>query len=212
MQIALSAKNKLVIVNGSYVAPLATSVLFPHWKCVNDMVITWILNTVSDDISNSMNYMDNIVDVWTELDDRFSIASGHKIYELQKNLLWHKRLGHAPSKVLSKISDISFSTLDLVCDICPLSKQCRLPFPISTSFSSNKFDLIHCDLWGPYRLFTCNVCKYFLTILDDYSRALWTVLLPTKQYASQALQDFCLHVSTQFQSCSVKCVRTDNGT
>ncbi|XP_074346437.1 uncharacterized protein LOC141685223 [Apium graveolens] len=40
------------------------------------MVITWILNTVSDDISNSMNYMDSALDVWTELNDRFSVLKG----------------------------------------------------------------------------------------------------------------------------------------
>lgn len=39
LQIALSAKNKLVIVNGEYLAPAVNSPLFVHWKRVNDMVI-----------------------------------------------------------------------------------------------------------------------------------------------------------------------------
>ncbi|XP_074331411.1 uncharacterized protein LOC141668424 isoform X2 [Apium graveolens] len=86
LQIALSAKNKLVILTGDFVAPAVDSSLFPHWKRVNDMVITWILNTVSDDISNSMNYMDSAIDVWNALNDRFSIVSGHKFYETQKEL------------------------------------------------------------------------------------------------------------------------------
>ncbi|XP_074378062.1 uncharacterized protein LOC141719584 [Apium graveolens] len=50
------------------------------------MVITWILNTVADDISTSMNYMDNAFSVWSELDERFSVISGHKIYETQRDL------------------------------------------------------------------------------------------------------------------------------
>ncbi|XP_074373224.1 uncharacterized protein LOC141713624 isoform X2 [Apium graveolens] len=86
LQIALSAKNKLVILTGDFVAPAVDSSLFPHWKRVNDMVITWILNTVLDDISNSMNYMDSAIDVWNELNDRFSVVSGHKFYETQKEL------------------------------------------------------------------------------------------------------------------------------
>lgn len=86
MQIALSAKNKLVIVNGDFSAPDVTSPLFVHWKRVNDMVITWILNTVSDDISNSMNYMDCAANVWNELNERFSAVSGHKFYETQRDL------------------------------------------------------------------------------------------------------------------------------
>lgn len=59
MQIALSTKNKLVIVNGDFTAPNAASGLNVQWKRVNDMVITWIFNTVSDEISNSMNYLDS---------------------------------------------------------------------------------------------------------------------------------------------------------
>lgn len=51
MQISLSAKNKLVIVNGDYNAPESESSLYPHWKRVNDMVITWILNTVTDELA-----------------------------------------------------------------------------------------------------------------------------------------------------------------
>lgn len=86
MQIALSAKNKLVIVNGDFVAPVETSSLHAHWKRVNDMVITWILNTVSDEISNSMNYMDSAYNVWIELNERFSVVSGHKYYETQCDL------------------------------------------------------------------------------------------------------------------------------
>ncbi|XP_074352807.1 uncharacterized protein LOC141691958 [Apium graveolens] len=86
MQIALSAKNKLVIVTGDFLAPEDKSPLFPHWKSVNDMVITWILNTVADDISSSMNYMDSAYNVWYELNERFSVISGHKIYETQRDL------------------------------------------------------------------------------------------------------------------------------
>lgn len=50
------------------------------------MVITWILNTVSDDISNSTNYMDSASTVWNELNERFSAVSVHKYYETQRDL------------------------------------------------------------------------------------------------------------------------------
>lgn len=106
IKIALSCKNKLVIVNGDFEPPSENSPLYATWGRVNDMVITWILNTVSDEISNSMNYMDNARDVWNELSERFSVVSGHKIYEVQKDmfrleqgnesveLYFHKLKGH----------------------------------------------------------------------------------------------------------------------
>lgn len=80
MQTDLSAKNKLVTVNGEFLAPAKDSPLFPQWRRVNDMVITQILNTVSDDRSNIMNYLDKALIVWNELSERFSAVSSHKFY------------------------------------------------------------------------------------------------------------------------------------
>jgi hypothetical protein len=33
-----------------------------------------------------------------------------------------------------------------VCTICPLTKQRKLPFDLSTSHAVSPFDLIHCDI------------------------------------------------------------------
>lgn len=79
LQITLYAKNKLVIVTREYLPPSEKSPLFAHWRRVNDMVITWILNIVSDEISNRMYYMDSAFVVCNELSERFSAVSGHKI-------------------------------------------------------------------------------------------------------------------------------------
>lgn len=86
LQIALSAKNKLVIVNGSFEEPDQTSPLFPQWQWENDMVISWILNTVCDEISNNMNNVHSAKAVWDELNERYASISGHKIFEVQKEL------------------------------------------------------------------------------------------------------------------------------
>ena len=48
MMIALNAKNKLKLVTGEYQEPATTSPLGALWERTNDMVISWILNTISD--------------------------------------------------------------------------------------------------------------------------------------------------------------------
>ncbi|XP_074315683.1 uncharacterized protein LOC141651890 [Silene latifolia] len=53
-------------------------------------------------------------------------------------------------------------------------------FSNSTSISLQAFDLIHIDLWGPYHTATYNGYKYFLTIVDDFTRCTWTHLLTCK--------------------------------
>ena len=63
---------------------------------------------------------------------------------------------------------------------------------------------------GPYR--TTAVCgsRYFLTIFDEFSRAVWIYLLPTKREAPTHLRNFIALVQRQF-STQVKTIRSDNG-
>ena len=65
-------------------------------------------------------------------------------------------------------------------DICHFAKRKRLSFPSSTHVSHCLFDLVHCDLWGPFSVPTIKGYKYFLTIMDDYSRCAWVYLLKSK--------------------------------
>lgn len=76
---------------------------------------------------------------------------------------WHTRLGHISYKNLSHIKNIGVSCKDMnkVCEICPLAKQKRASFPISTSISSACFDMIHCDIWGPFSIESHGGFKYF---------------------------------------------------
>lgn len=63
------------------------------------------------------------------------------------------------------------------CIVCLQAKQTRLPFPVSNIKSTHCFDLIHIDVWGPYKEPTHQGYQYFLTIVDDFSRATWVYLL-----------------------------------
>lgn len=53
--IALSAKKKLGFINGTCKTPDLNSPDFSQWSCCNDMVISWLLNTLSKDIGDSVN-------------------------------------------------------------------------------------------------------------------------------------------------------------
>lgn len=66
------------------------------------------------------------------------------------------------------------------CEICPLARHTRLPFTSSNTRSSEVFVLLHLDVWGPYNIPTFDGNKYFLTIVDDFSRIVWIFLLKFK--------------------------------
>ncbi|KAL4341001.1 hypothetical protein GQ457_08G015920 [Hibiscus cannabinus] len=127
--------------------------------------------------------------------------------------LWHARLGHVSLTTMNKMHFANSMDNDCVqnCTICPLAKQTRLPFPTSTSRSVIPFELIHIDLWGPYRVSTHSHHRYFLTIVDDCSRMTWVYLLRVKNDAVLYLKQFLTLVKTQFSS-NTKIIRSDNGT
>lgn len=131
----------------------------------------------------------------------------------QLSQLWHSRLGHPSSTVLSHISclkHVSFPTLN-DCDVCHLAKQNKMPFSDSISRSLTIFDLIHCDVWGPYKHPTHGQCHYFLTIVEDFSRCTWFFLFSHKTQVFKLIQQFLLYVKNQFSKV-VKVLRSDNGT
>lgn len=68
---------------------------------------------------------------------------------LPASAIWHYRFGHAShSKVEMLCKDFPSIVVnkDLVCDICHLARQRKLPFTLSTSRASTAFDLLHLDV------------------------------------------------------------------
>ncbi|GKC02232.1 retrovirus-related pol polyprotein from transposon TNT 1-94, partial [Tanacetum coccineum] len=128
---------------------------------------------------------------------------------------WHKRLGHPSSKVVESIPNISINngsgSLNKACDVCLRAKQSRDSFPISNNKTTEPFQLIHCDLWGPYRSPSFCGARYFLTVVDDYSRATRIYLLIDKRHVSLNLCNFIVTVERQFNK-QVKVVRSENET
>jgi len=70
--------------------------------------------------------------------------------------------------------------------------------------------LIHYDIWGAYRVSSLCGAQYFLTIVDEASRATWVYLMREKGEALTLLQNFVIMVQTQFRR-DVKIILSDNG-
>jgi len=126
--------------------------------------------------------------------------------------VWHKRLGHAPIDIIKRHKSLSaLSSKDNShCTVCPLAKHTKLPFPLSTTLSKGVFELLHCDIWGPYKVPTYNGKRFFVTVVDDYSRYTWVFLLASKADTIVVLRKFLTQVKNVFFT-TVKTLRTDNG-
>ncbi|KAL5571232.1 hypothetical protein UlMin_020829 [Ulmus minor] len=72
MIIALIAKNKFGFVDGSISKPEIGDNLYHFWSRCNNMVMSWILNAVSEDTSDSIMYIHDARNMWIDLHDRFN--------------------------------------------------------------------------------------------------------------------------------------------
>ncbi|CAM8880974.1 unnamed protein product [Rhodiola kirilowii] len=129
--------------------------------------------------------------------------------------VWHKRLGHLPlnkmKRALNSVeNDVKVTDCNFHCSVCPMAKQSRLSFPISQHKSTEIFELLHADVWGPFGTSTMSGCRYFLTLVDDYSRNTWTYLMQQKSEVPVIVIKFFNMVETQFFK-KIKKFRSDNG-
>ena len=83
MIIGLSVKNKIGFIDGSIPRPDGTDLtLLSSWIRNNNIVITWILNSVSKEISASILFSDSAFEMWSDLRDRFQQSNGPRIFQL----------------------------------------------------------------------------------------------------------------------------------
>jgi len=97
-----------------------------------------------------------------------------------------------------------------VCDIYHLAKQKKLPFTFGLSISSAKFELLHFDILGPLAFPSVHNHNYFLTIVEDFSRFVWIILLKNTSEVSTHVKNFINMIHTQY-NVTPKTVRSDNG-
>jgi len=73
MIMALTAKKKLAFIDGSLPQPaLDAGVEYQAWVRCNNMISSWILNSVSKEIAASVIYIDTSHGIWFDLKKRFS--------------------------------------------------------------------------------------------------------------------------------------------
>ncbi|GJZ99712.1 putative RNA-directed DNA polymerase [Tanacetum coccineum] len=128
--------------------------------------------------------------------------------------LWHQRLGHHVDLVLdvlkSSLNLDSQTIFEHLCDTCNKAKQTREPFPLSDHKSSKIGELVHLDVWGPYKVTSRDGFRYFLTIVDDFTRAVWIYMLKGKDDVYDSIVSFAQMITNLFET-NVKTFRSDNG-
>lgn len=85
--IALTIKNKLGFIDGTISLPEnPTPILQNAWVRNNNLVFSWIYNSLSKEIQASILYTTSAKSVWDELRTRFMQSNGPRQYQLRREL------------------------------------------------------------------------------------------------------------------------------
>ena len=93
--------------------------------------------------------------------------------------LWHARYGHLSFNALGQLEKMVTGLPHIehagkLCDSCLVRKQRRLTFSKKAKYHAvEALKLVHGDLYGPITPMTPNRRKYFILLVDDYSRYMW---------------------------------------
>ena len=127
--------------------------------------------------------------------------------------VWHNRLGHLSDERLHVLRS-RYSCIPVkkpyLCDTCHRAKQRKLPFALSDSSTSKIFNILHMDIWGPCSIISMHGFRYFLTIVDYFSRYTLVIPMRTKSEVRTHVTSFISYVENHFQT-TVKIIRSDNG-
>jgi hypothetical protein len=150
----------------------------------------------------------------TTLSDYVIVASSENDQEDLKKL-WHMRRWHMSERGMQtltkyylfcghKIKDLGF------CEHCVFGKLHRNKFPKAIYRTKGTLDYIQADCWGPSHVESLGVRRYFLSVIDDYSRMAWIFIMKHKSDAFKNFNQLKEFVENQIGK-KVKRLLTDNG-
>jgi transposase InsO family protein len=168
--------------------------------------------------------LDRRTNLWklNKIDSAFKIEEQNSqvnaISQTEQARLWHQRLAHLNYQSLQYMVSKGLATgiPDIqpdkeVCKPCMQGKQVRERFPKSSvNRATVSLEVIHTDLCGPLKMPSLSGSRYFITMIDDYSRKVWVGFLKCKSEALLFFKNFKQEVENQTGE-RIKVLRSDKG-
>jgi transposase InsO family protein len=141
----------------------------------------------------------------------------HIEQELNKALLWHRRLGHLNFEALYQLSKnkavkglLRLARIQHIYEVCQEGKQAPIFFPKSITPSTDVLQLICSDVCGLFRTHSYTGARYFVSFIDDFSRKTWVYLLKSKDAVYDEFKKFKALVEN-YTGKKIQTLHTDNG-
>ena len=118
--------------------------------------------------------------------------------------LWHQRLGHRSFASVAKLTGLPLPKKPIFCKPCIEGKSQRHPAGGSSTNSRPLHSaprpgyLLHSDIAGPIRTKSLTGAKYFLVLIDDFSKKTFVKYLKSLKDFLEVFKEFIAELETQF--------------
>jgi transposase InsO family protein len=132
--------------------------------------------------------------------------------------LWHRRMGHMHFDNLVKFSkreairempQITKPT-NTLCKHCQQGKQTKTRFKSEEYSTTKPLEIVHTDLVGPTTTKGLKGERYFMLLVDDYTRMTVVFFLKNKSKAFENFKIYKEMIENEMDS-RIKCLISDNG-
>lgn len=106
MRKALVSKKKYKFVDGSLPKPDPFDPTFDAWERCNDIVHSWIVNSVSSQLTQMVLYKELASEAWNVLKRRFALVDRVRVADLQHELYQLKQEGLSVTDFFTELSNI----------------------------------------------------------------------------------------------------------
>lgn len=86
MRRALGLKNKFHFVDGTIQVPDESDLTFLGWEKCNNLVHSWLVNSMAPELAESVVFIENAIDVWNELKEQFMRGDRIRVSRLQQEI------------------------------------------------------------------------------------------------------------------------------
>ncbi|XP_021736561.1 uncharacterized protein LOC110703118 [Chenopodium quinoa] len=88
VKMALIARNKLGFVDGSTPMPDSDSLDYQKWLRNDYMIMSWLLNSMDKNLSESFLFVNSSAQLWNELKEKFGHSNLPQLFDFHRSLTY----------------------------------------------------------------------------------------------------------------------------
>jgi hypothetical protein len=96
----------MAFLSGAIPIPAPVDSVYPAWERCNTLIMSWILNSVSPSIAQSIIYLERASNIWVDLRKRFSHGDLLRVAELQEEVYAFKQGTRSVSEYFTSLKSV----------------------------------------------------------------------------------------------------------